>query len=36
MPVPIPCHVCHEGRYAPRGSGSYACRPSRGRSSRAT
>jgi len=26
MPVPILCHVCHEGRYAPREPGLYACR----------
>ncbi|MDN3271560.1 hypothetical protein [Streptomyces sp. MA15] len=26
MPVPILRHVCHEGRYTPRGPGLYACR----------
>ncbi|MGW2563429.1 hypothetical protein ACWCXB_30240 [Streptomyces sp. NPDC001514] len=26
MPVPILCHICHGGRYAPRDPGSYACR----------
>ncbi|GGY05168.1 hypothetical protein GCM10010358_68200 [Streptomyces minutiscleroticus] len=25
MPTPILCHVCHEGRYRPRGPQTYAC-----------
>ncbi|MFE9454992.1 hypothetical protein [Streptomyces sp. NPDC006739] len=26
MPVPILCHVCHDGRYRPEGPGTYRCR----------